>query len=980
MAENINDKIQLIDESLSWIKKNRPEQYEQKFVEFVRMRSELRRISEAELDNPAVAAYGESQKGKSYLIGNLLQNNGVPYLVKVRNADGKIESYDFVKRINPMGDNREATGAVTRFTSYNKHPEFYSEEYPARMKVFSVANLILILTDGYYNDVTNYSVPSDEEFRNKADSVYNRYANGDDVQDVIVEDDIFDIQAYLKSFVNPLKNLANSGFFEKIALVIRKIPEQDWLDVFKILWQNEDKGVEEIHRLFIRLVSCLKRLGYSRYIYLPVEAVLHKGSNENTIMSVGCLNGLYSGKSLSTEVYVKEGDAFRKVGSFDKSEISALCCEVAYKVEVDENQEFSDFYFDSDHDGQAGYMTHNVYRKLSGERISKKELFRHSDFLDFPGAKNRESLDVRVLPQTDNGKDVPSIVKMLLRGKVAYLFNYYSVAKLINILMFCHDDVDNKVTTMYKTIETWVNSYVGKNAEERRNTVRLSGGIAPLFVIGTKFNIDMRQKGDPDGDGSKGLHNRWKGRFEDVLYTACFHAGEVDWFKNWTGYGQSFNNTYLLRDYKYSGCDGNGNNLFQGYNILDKSPKETALELPSSFYELLHDTFVSDDNVKKFFQDPEVAWEVASTMNNDGSLYVIKRLCTISFNLDSLRTENFRKGTERVMASLKRAMSAYYVDTDVTNLLEEKISLAKSVNREMDFACNADNYFFGHFIKMLQVEYRDVYSNVHRLIQSHELNASVQAWSRFELIRRNLEGCETESECWDRLISVYGFRSRDEAAEYLESQNVSAKDLFSFGKKRERSNSSYIAEKIFGLWKDRLQSPSFLSRLSDDSRFDTGVLDEFVRNLLETAEKLDIVDVMSKSIATYVNVTAVHTANEYAVSDILTEIIDSFVTDLGFGLREKKDIDNCRSISKEYSLPVFRYIGKESKSAYDEDELTALFVGLQNNPDAVTSSFENHYNLWLEYMYVSFVNSAGNIPTIGDIEANNAVKTIIESL
>ena len=69
----MNKQIQLIDDSLDWIRKNRPEQFEQKFVPLVKMRGRLRQISNAELDNPAVAAYGESQKGKSYLMGNLLQ-------------------------------------------------------------------------------------------------------------------------------------------------------------------------------------------------------------------------------------------------------------------------------------------------------------------------------------------------------------------------------------------------------------------------------------------------------------------------------------------------------------------------------------------------------------------------------------------------------------------------------------------------------------------------------------------------------------------------------------------------------------------------------------------------------------------------------------------------------------------------------------------------------------------------------------------
>lgn len=71
---DIQTQIDNLNTSLQWIKDYNPDQYEQRFIEIVGLRSKLRKISEAKKEKPAIAAFGESQKGKSYLIGNLLQN------------------------------------------------------------------------------------------------------------------------------------------------------------------------------------------------------------------------------------------------------------------------------------------------------------------------------------------------------------------------------------------------------------------------------------------------------------------------------------------------------------------------------------------------------------------------------------------------------------------------------------------------------------------------------------------------------------------------------------------------------------------------------------------------------------------------------------------------------------------------------------------------------------------------------------------
>lgn len=975
MSDRISNNINLLGASLSWIKAHRPEQYEQKFMQLVPRRCELRNIEEANLENPAIAAYGESQKGKSYLMGNLLQNNGAPYMVK---SNGK--EYDFVHSINPIGDKNEATGVVTRFTSYNRNPKLYSDEYPVRMKVLSVGSLTTILIDGYFNDIIDREIYSDEELKNKAEAIYNKYRDRQDIQEVIVEDDIFDIKSYLTKFITAnAQSIWKSNFFEKVALVIRKVPQSEWIDIFSVIWHNN----QEISSLFSRLINTLSRLNFAKSIYLPIEAVLHHGANKNTIMSVNCLNGLYQkdAEILYTDVYVRNASgSMARIDRFDKSEISALCCEVAFKVDSEYLDENAQFFFDPSKDGEPGYMSRRTFDKLNGS-VSKKALFDNSDLLDFPGAKNRESLKQAYLANFDPETQQANMVKLFLRGKVSYLFNHYSDARLINILLVCHDAEDVKVTTLYDTIDKWVGAYVGGDFQKRKATIELTGGIAPLFVIGTKFNIDMTQKSNADANNKAALEQRWQARFSTQLYQNCFHAGDVDWFRNWVGEKRMFNNTYILRDYKYSTCDGEGNNLFHGYKVGEEAPREKSLALPSEYYRTLMDSFIENDkHVGRFFEDRALAWEVAATINNDGALYIIQQLVKVSSNLAILRNKQFDETIAAVNACVLKVMNGYYIDPNTSTVLPQRINKARGAHRELDFACNADNYFFGSLVNALQLDYKEVYEEVHKIIQSPELVEKTQGWDQFEIIRKHLLTCETEEDSWKTLIKLYGFTDKEDAISFLQKRNINPNDIIPGVKLKKKINSYIIAERVFDYWVKKLSSTAFLNSLISVDGFDSGVMIDLLRNTLEVAEGFNLCDVMSSSIAEYVNVPAVHTANEYLVADVLANIINEFVTTFGYALRTEDDIDNCKTIVREYGLPVFKHIGVERKSYYDEGELTALFVDLNENPNVLTPAFDMNYNLWLEYMYISFIGGSDRVPKIDDIAANNEVAEIIEQI
>ena len=149
MASDTLRQIENINKSLRWVKAHRPDVFEQRFLQLVEERRKLRKIARAAEDNPAIAAYGKSQVGKSYLMSNMLQQEVTlpdgrktikPFEVV---ADGR--RYNFIDEMNPITKDTEATGVVTRFSSFSRLPERYSEQYPIRMKSLSVADMTLIL-------------------------------------------------------------------------------------------------------------------------------------------------------------------------------------------------------------------------------------------------------------------------------------------------------------------------------------------------------------------------------------------------------------------------------------------------------------------------------------------------------------------------------------------------------------------------------------------------------------------------------------------------------------------------------------------------------------------------------------------------------------------------------------------------------------------------------------------------------------------
>lgn len=966
MIQFIETQIDNINKSIEWIRTYKREQFDQKYISLVEERRKLRIMAKAERNNPGIAAFGQSQVGKSYLMNCILKNGDGAFLVDAE--DGR---HNFVDEINPIGEGSEATGVVTRFSSYTRNSTEYDIKYPIRMSVLSVRDMISIICDTYFNEFGDYTTLGENEILQLCNDWKQQYAGKENLsQPMLSADDILNIKYYFKKHINNAQVYSTkTPFFDTLALIIEKIPQNEFIKIFSILWNNN----EEYTRLFTRSLDILKRLNFKDYIYLPIQAVLHNGTKEDTIMSVSCLKLLYTDKEslYNTSAFTKEGNMWHQLGTFTKSELCTVCSEVIIKIGKDfisTSGTFDPRMMSEESSAQLSVklseaINNGVARKDND--IVYMEVLKSADLLDFPGARARGDMLLMQIKDHDN------MMYSFLRGKVAYLFNKYNEEKIINILLFCHHHKNNEAPQMWQLLDEWVKEYVG-NTSEKRNVYIKKLGVPPLFHIGTMWNLNLQ---NPDnetlGKTDNSISSRWKERFVTQLIEGCFK--KAGWVTDWDG--NHFQNCYMLRDYKFSTTI---------YNGWDKDKLEKSLSIDQDYYNRMRTLFIQSNEVHHLFANPELAWDVASSQNNDGSLFILLQLAKVTAKINEVREDQIREQLKTCCQVVFSIMRDYHKSTDVDAILEENVRKAKAIFREMDFTCNSDNYYFGHLIQALQLTETQSYREVHKIMQSPELNKTVNSFQEYEIIRNScrkagypLEEAKEEADKWNCIIKTYGFFNKEEAESFLERKKVEKQKLFS-GSYRRKLNSCIIADAIFDTWCSSIKSVDFLNEFSNEDSFDTTIMSNLVEELITTANSFDMRDRMADSIAEYVNVVAIHTANENLLADMLASMINNFVLDFGFSWLSDEEKAKAKKTCEKYNIPAFNYISKELPATFDEAALAALFNEMSSSPKALLPSFEDNYNKWLEYMFVSYVAHL-DVPDI-DPEANNLIKMLLDSI
>lgn len=982
----LDNLIKTTSSMIEWSGKNlKSSEQIETFKQLVAGRRNMKRIKNALDCTPTVAAFGESQQGKSYIISSLLSTPGKP--LRVTNDKG--EMVNFIENFNYQTDKTESTGVVTRFTTQQFGID---SAHPVKLSLFSPADLVIMLANSFMIDIKGYSPYRIDDLKKLASDLSERYDNSPIVQDILTEDEIGDIEQYLsKHNGKDIQIYKDAGYFDRLSLIIRRVPVSQWGKVFEPLWKG-DHANNVLTELFNRFVVLLEELNFSKEVFISTK-VVQNDFNDGwvTLMSVKILKDHLveffesPNDGVLVEVQLQDGG----IRSVHKSALGLLAAEAVYHVDASMMDDvlsfdstgirksvFSELSKGSPRtaeDNKQHMHSLGLYEVTSDSdpnKVTRSFLKAgeesHFDLLDFPGARGREE-----------GIDIKSIklklADLMLRCKVAYLFNKYSEEQRLSILLLCHSGENSTPNLIAPMLNEWVNAYIGETPDERMATIR-DYEIAPLFLISTMFNKNLAVAKKSTGELN---FNReiFTQRFGTILYGEIINIQYKDWFEDFLPNHQRFDNTYVLRDYYYSSNSNGCSGVFEGYpgkEVIERDEEERAQ---------IKTLFLQDPNVRKFFPDPELAWNVAATLNNDGTYYMIKRLGIAAKNAVKARNMKFTRDLSGALKTVLDAIEPKYHNQSDNEKLQESINMSKRFNLAVRMASEQNEDFFGRFIQFLQMTPNYVSSEFAKIVHSTCIPDS-SVVRRYELISDGVKMAgehfvpDDDEENYNVLMRVFGAKPDDPLLKGLDM-----KALFSTSFLENCSPSHILSKHLVDDWHIQILAPS-QSIVFTQMGFNSTVLSAFLSNFDKMARFVDIRSHIADAIAEYVDFTAaIDERNLSLISDVAANIYNSFVMDLGYSYLSDEVLEDVRSHNEKYNLRfTFNYEQNDQEGISDEEAMESLFKSLEELGNGIGGQMlklPSYLNMcsWIEKVGISYIATFKNEDF--DLEANNKLGSLI---
>ena len=569
------------------------------------LRRSVRRLSiqaarlEAASQRPMnVAVFGPSQVGKSYLVSVVAS----PGEGALRASFDGHDPIDFLSQINPAGE-KESTGLVTRFTT-RKLAAPPPQGFPVTLNLLSECDIIKVIGNTYFNDgdQTKEEVPSPDDLASTVEVLRARpqQASG------LSEDDMLDLQDYFqKHFVGTRLIEILSNYWHHIIELGPVLDRQGRATLFAFLWGRHAKFTA----LYGQLVDAIERLGRSAEAFAGIDALIPR---EQSIIDVATLEGIGEADGPRVTLCTRTGRSL----SLPRALATALTAEL--RIEMAEQP---------------------------------RDMFRHTDLLDFPGARSRQKFSLA--NQLDEQKF--GLRDCFLRGKVAYLFDRYVADQDLTAMMLCVRPSNNEVVTLPDMIDEWIADTHGRTVEARRNKP------VSLFFVLTWFDTHFVDKvGDltsPSG--------RFKARLDASLLG--FFGKAHTWPREWTP-GRPFNNCYWFRNPNYPAP-----------SIISYQGKREIELLPEKMTRIqeLEDGFLSIEEAEQHFRDPKRAFREGLRLNDGGASYIVESLEPIC--RPELKAEQIRARLDDIKHDLVALLSRFYVSLDVEGRLDERRQAANAV-------------------------------------------------------------------------------------------------------------------------------------------------------------------------------------------------------------------------------------------------------------------------------------------------------------
>lgn len=517
-------------------------------------------------DRPfAVGFFGLSQAGKSYLISALAAG-----------ATGRLdiavggERLNFLTHINPPGGGKEATGLVTRLT---QRPAPAATGFPVRLHLLSLGELVKVLGNSFFKDFDRERVPFDIdackvreqlaalEKRRQAQPVAGMDA-----------DDLIDIQDYFeKRFPHstaPLK----ADYWPSARSLIADLGTAERAELCSLLWG----GVPELTATFQRLADGLSTLGYAPTVDCEIAAlVAPQGSGgwtpTGSIVDVDVLDRLGKDTADTLRVLPQGTAAAAAPVAIPRSVLAALTAEIELTLA----------------DPPA--------TRLAGE----------VDLLDFPGYRGRLAIgDLADVSRQLHDERLDPVAQLVLRGKVAYLFERYTEAQAMNALVLCTPaNQQSDVSDLGEVIADWIATTQGPDPGTRSSQ--------PCGLVWALTKFDQRLDVVP-GQTVDTLRNFWDGMVKLALVE---HFGKYPWLHEWAPQ-RPFANVFPVRKPGKAGA------------VIRTDGEREFERLPAQAERvgLLRQTFCENLLVRKHILKPEAAWDAVLQPNDGGVSRLLEHL------------------------------------------------------------------------------------------------------------------------------------------------------------------------------------------------------------------------------------------------------------------------------------------------------------------------------------------------------------------
>jgi len=939
MEEKIQKQLELIEKSNAWIK-NSLEGEKQKgaYRNMVNCRRKLNRKKFALEGNPAAAIYGESQVGKSYLVSSLLSEEGKPFSI----TDENNVVHNFIEEINPPGGGSESTSLVSRFST-NYKPE--NPKYPIKAVLLSPADIVLVLCDSFYNDINikssqNLHLLSSDEINSEVYQLKDRLKDRRPQQKILNEDEVIDMQDYFEEYFQKADRVIDSKFFDEISLLITKAQPSEWAAIFSLLWNKN----EIFTTLFAALIVEYEKLKFSDEVYLPMESVLYI---YGTLLDVKRLREIYSEPDRIEPQYTAKTKVFLKENNqeieFAKSYLCALSAELVFSQ--------------------------------SETLLESKPFLKETDLLDFPGARSRmekpmDAIETKIIPD------------LLLRGKVAYLFNKYSDAEKINILIFCAKHEQAAQWIMPRLLNNWINKVIGDTPEKRELFINKSK-IPPLFVIGTFFNVNLQYNPllDTPNDNSS-LNYRWLQRFITTLEKEYFEKQTYPWFEKWTTSQPDFQNIFLLRDFEKSETPSN---LFKGYNANKKELEEVSTPKYPDFRQDLRQSFLDYDFVKRHFANPAESWDEAASINKDGTGLIIDKLTIAANNINPARMAKMRAELNEISQTILAELLRYFHSDDKDEELQKAKYIAGNIQHKLDVAFSADGIKnYGKLMKELMLNessvlklYRDKITDIeHRDVDNRDKYA---IFRMVVPVREN----DTVETYFERLCVHYAKTTVEQKQQFcaeLKAEGIDLEELIRGDSDLIKNNAQQLAEALLEYWLTYVAMNDKHTIRQILATNGSPALQDITDMFQKLFKKTGIAKKIAEKIRRYVDGHDKTDMPYEMVADISAELLNKCVNTVGFEYFDESEINGLKQANEKNNLGLI--LNRNTNPT--EKSVGELFTKIDNWTDIIKSKPEEmkslpsyrNYLAWYNRLKIGFV-SVCNIPNY-DVAANAKLGEIIK--